>query len=240
VVEPWELALLIAVAGLGGFVDAIAGGGGLLTLPALMVAGLPPHVAMATNKGQSVFGSGGSLTRFAHSPLLDRRRVLPTFAPTVIAAGLGVGAVRLVDPDVLTPLVTVLLTAAAILILLGQRVRATHGPAIERPAWVAAAVGAGAGFYDGFFGPGTGTLLIVAYLLLSCCCGATGRTRPAPTPRSPTSPVTSGRCSSSRQWGWSTGGSPCRWAPRSWLAAGAGRTSRSATGPASSARRRSA
>lgn len=72
--EPAALALLVGAAGLAGFIDAIAGGGGLVTLPALLYAGLPPHLALGTNKGQSVFGSGMALARFWRTPLLDRTR----------------------------------------------------------------------------------------------------------------------------------------------------------------------
>lgn len=62
--DPAVLAMLAGVAGLAGMVDAVAGGGGLLTVPALLMAGLPPHVALATNKGQSVWGSTAALIRF--------------------------------------------------------------------------------------------------------------------------------------------------------------------------------
>jgi hypothetical protein len=63
--------LLVAVAFVAGFVDAIAGGGGLLTLPALLAAGLPPHLALGTNKGQSVWGSAASLATYRRAGLVD-------------------------------------------------------------------------------------------------------------------------------------------------------------------------
>ena len=69
-----ELALLTAVALAAGIVDAIAGGGGLLTVPALLAAGLPPHLALGTNKGQSVFGSFAALVRFSRAGLVDPAR----------------------------------------------------------------------------------------------------------------------------------------------------------------------
>ncbi|MEI7704261.1 MAG: TSUP family transporter, partial [Deltaproteobacteria bacterium] len=67
------LALLVVASFVAGTVDAIAGGGGLLTLPALLAAGLPPGLALGTNKGQSVFGSGAALLRFARAGLVDGR-----------------------------------------------------------------------------------------------------------------------------------------------------------------------
>ncbi|HSD22536.1 MAG TPA: TSUP family transporter [Anaeromyxobacter sp.] len=75
-VEPGlgEIALLTLVALVAGTVDAIAGGGGLLTVPAILWAGLPPHLALGTNKGQSVFGSLAALARFVRGGLVDGRR----------------------------------------------------------------------------------------------------------------------------------------------------------------------
>ena len=79
--EPTATTLaLVAVATVAGFVDAIAGGGGLLTLPALLTAGLPSHLALGTNKGQSVFGSGAATLRFWRAGALERRRSLTSFA----------------------------------------------------------------------------------------------------------------------------------------------------------------
>lgn len=160
------IALLVAVAFAAGFIDAIAGGGGLLTLPALLLAGLAPHDALGTNKGQSVFGSSASLLRFAHSKLLDRRRAWPAFAFGFAGAGVGAVAVRFVDSSVLTPLITVLLMAVAAFMLFGRRLMRTDGRRVDRGTVAIACVAGGIGFYDGFFGPGTGMFLIVAYALL--------------------------------------------------------------------------
>lgn len=161
---PVVLALAL-IAGFAGFVDAIAGGGGLLTLPALLLAGLPPHLALGTNKGQSVFGSGFALARFARSPLFDRSRAVSSALPALAGSAAGVVAVSAVPPRALGPLVMVLLAAAALFFAL-RRARATERQPVARPAWLAALVALVIGAYDGFFGPGTGTFLIVAYVWL--------------------------------------------------------------------------
>lgn len=156
--------LLAAVAGLAGFIDAIAGGGGLLTLPALMMAGFPAHQALGTNKGQSVFGSGAALLRFLRSPLLDRGRAKISFLPALGGAAAGAALVSQLHPDVLRPVVMALLLSAAFLLMLpGPRFESKRH--VDRPAWHAAGTALVLGTYDGFFGPGTGTFLIIAYAL---------------------------------------------------------------------------
>jgi uncharacterized membrane protein YfcA len=160
------IALLTAVAFAAGFIDAIAGGGGLLTLPALLLAGLSPHDALGTNKGQSVFGSGASLFRYAHSRLLDQKRAWPAFAFGLVGAAAGAVIVRFVDSSILTPFITVMLIAVACFMLFGRGLMRTDRPRVERSLWTLAGVAGGIGFYDGFFGPGTGMFLIVAYALL--------------------------------------------------------------------------
>ena len=157
--------ILLSLVGLAaGFVDAIAGGGGLLTLPAILLAGLPPHLALGTGKGQAVFGSGISLLRFYHSPLLDRHRAWTSFGAGFVGSAIGVALVWLVPPTALRPLVTALLLAVAIFMLV-YRPKPSPDFAVRRPLWLAGIVGLFMGFYDGFFGPGTGTILIMIYLL---------------------------------------------------------------------------
>jgi uncharacterized protein len=166
--------LLALVALAAGTVDAIGGGGGLLTVPVLLAVGLPPHLALGTNKGQSVFGSGAALVRFSRAGLVPWSRARWTFPLGFLGALLGAELVLWVRPEVLRPLVLVLLLAAAAFVLLRPRVAeraesseeavAEGTPAEPRPAarsGSAAGLAFGVGAYDGFFGPGTGTLLIV-------------------------------------------------------------------------------
>jgi hypothetical protein len=163
-----EIALLVAVALAAGTVDAIAGGGGLLTVPALLWVGLPPHVALATNKGQSVFGSFAALVRFARGGLVDPARARVTFPLGFAGSVAGAALVLVVPADTLRPLVLALLAFAALFVGLGRppRARFEERPAPRRGPLLAGAVALVVGAYDGFFGPGTGTFLIVAFVAL--------------------------------------------------------------------------
>ncbi|HVP69507.1 MAG TPA: TSUP family transporter [Anaeromyxobacteraceae bacterium] len=148
-----------------GAVDAVAGGGGLITLPSLLAAGLPPGVALGTNKGQSVFGSGAALVRFARAGLVDRRMARVTFPSGLAGSLVGAGLVLLVPPSALRPLVLVLLVTVAVVLALRPAAPAPRAVPRRRPAAVAAVIAAVIGAYDGFFGPGTGTFLIFAFTL---------------------------------------------------------------------------
>ncbi len=150
-----------------GAMDAVGGGGGLVTVPALLAAGLPPHLALGTNKGQSVFGSFAALSRYAHAGLIDRRAAAFAFPLSLAGSAAGVLLTLAVRPEVLRPVVLVLLIAAAAVVVL-VRPAERRGPAPSRLRgdliWAAAALGIGA--YDGFFGPGTGTFLILVLVTL--------------------------------------------------------------------------
>ena len=159
------LALLVAVAFAAGFVDSIAGGGGLLSLPALLAAGLPPHLALGTNKGQSVFGSAAATVRYAHAGVVDRRRALVSFPAGFCGALLGAWLVLRLRPDVLRPLVLVLLVAAAA-VLVVRRPGGDHRPLTTAILPAASGIALLIGTYDGFFGPGTGTFLLIAHTVV--------------------------------------------------------------------------
>jgi uncharacterized membrane protein YfcA len=130
-------------------------------LPALLAAGLPPHLALGTNKGQSVFGSGAALTRFLRAGWIDGGRARLEFAAGFLGSLLGAALLLYLPAHVLRPVVLVLLVLAAVGLLVpppsanGQR---------GRPVWIAVAIALVLGAYDGFFGPGTGTFLILAYV----------------------------------------------------------------------------
>jgi uncharacterized membrane protein YfcA len=164
---PGAVALLAAMAFAGGVVDAIAGGGGLLTLPALAAAGLPPHLVIGTNKGQSVFGALSALFAFARAGLVERRRALASFPAAAGGAVMGGLLVLALRPEVVRPLILVLLVAVAAFV--GLR-RGAPRPGARVPARWLLPVAAGwsllIGAYDGFFGPGTGTFLIVGFVAL--------------------------------------------------------------------------
>jgi uncharacterized membrane protein YfcA len=157
------IAGLTAAAFLAGLLDAIGGGGGLITLPALLAAGLPPHQALATNKGQSVFGSSTALVRYARAGLVRTDRARVTFPAGFIGSLAGAALVMLVSSAVLRPLAVALLVAAALFVALHRaRTRTVESGRVGGHA-LALAIALVIGAYDGFFGPGTGTFLIVAF-----------------------------------------------------------------------------
>ncbi len=158
----------LAVVGLAaGLVDAIAGGGGMLTLPALLASGLPPHLALGTNKGCSTWGTAMATVTFARRGRLRLRRTAAGFLAGCAGALLGARLQLALDPKALRPIVLALLLAVAV-ILTVQRPKPTADDAAvpPRPLVLATMLGLCLGVYDGFFGPGTGTFLIVAQVAL--------------------------------------------------------------------------
>lgn len=158
-------ALLIAVAFVAGGIDALAGGGGLLTIPALMAAGIPPVSALATNKLQSATGTASAFLTFHRAGHVD----LKSFALPALGAFLGSvaggTAVQFVDPRFLSAFVPVLLIAMGLYFLLAPPMSD-----VDRHARMGriglTMVTTGIGFYDGFFGPGTGSFLTTALVAL--------------------------------------------------------------------------
>src|SRR5258705_8312291 len=160
------LALAVA-AFFAGAVDAIGGGGGLIMVPALLAAGLPPHLALGTNKGQSLFGSLAAAIRYSRDGLVDRKAARVTFPSAFVGSLGGAALVLVVEPKVLRPLVLALLIAAAVLVTI-LRPRSAGGAAgPQRGALpIAGMVALIVGAYDGFFGPGAGTFYIAGFVVL--------------------------------------------------------------------------
>ncbi|WPL18822.1 Sulfite exporter TauE/SafE [Thiorhodovibrio winogradskyi] len=158
--------LLVALALVSGAIDAIAGGGGLLTIPALLWVGLPPVVALATNKAQAVFGSFAATAHFARQgmikPLQAWRAVLATF----IGAGVGALLVQHLASDLLEQLIPLLLIGFALYFGLSPRAADIDSRQRLGATSFALLIGFGVGFYDGFFGPGTGTFFAAGYVAL--------------------------------------------------------------------------
>ncbi len=164
--ETSTLIFLAAAALLAGFVDSIAGGGGLLALPALLLAGLDPISALATNKLQGSFGTASATYAYwrkGHLNLIDHwRAVIATF----IAACLGVAAIKYAPTQWLNAGLPILLILIAIYFALSPKLtNKTKTPRIPLAAFsfgLAPAIG----FYDGIFGPGTGSFFMLALVTL--------------------------------------------------------------------------
>lgn len=154
--DPWIVAALTLTGVLTGFIDAVAGGGGLIMMPALLYAGLPPHVALGTNKLQSVMGTTVAANTFWRHGLLKFRPNLGTALVVFVGAALGALVVQVIDAGVLQIIVPGLLLAVGLYVVFSPRmddndVQQRLGPRGYAP------VAGGIGFYDGFFGPGTGS-----------------------------------------------------------------------------------
>lgn len=157
---------LSAVGALAGLVDAIAGGGGLLSLPALLWVGLPPVDALATNKAQGVFGTFTASVHFVRQGAVDLRRMTMAIACTFFGATAGALAVQQLDAGVLESLVPLLLIGFALYFWLTPGVGITDTECRLTDPKFALLIGTSLGFYDGFFGPGTGTFFAAAFVLL--------------------------------------------------------------------------
>jgi uncharacterized membrane protein YfcA len=165
------LALLLAVAAfLAGLVDAIGGGGGLISLPALLAAGLPPAIAIGTNKGQAIFGAVSAFTSFWRRGGIDRDRAPIGFAAGFAGSCAGAVALMAMRPEPLRPVVVALLIVATVVMLAGRRQMATPrawlGEAGAGRTVALVAIALVLGVYDGFFGPGTGSMLILSFVIV--------------------------------------------------------------------------
>lgn len=164
--DPLVLLALGAVGMLAGFVDAIAGGGGLVALPALLSAGLPPVSALATNKLQSVIGTAMAAATYWRKGYVDLRRLVPSMAMTFAGSLLGAATVKGIDTSLLSLVVPGALIAIAGYFALAPRLTdADRHARLRFPAWVPV-MGFAIGYYDGIFGPGTGSFLTMGFVTL--------------------------------------------------------------------------
>ena len=164
-IEPWAYVALTATAVLTGFIDAIAGGGGLIMMPALLFAGVPPVNALATNKLQSMFGTATACANYARKGLVDWRAHKGTMALVFTGASLGVIAVQSLETKALALIIPLLLMGVAFYVLVSPRMSdedAHQRLSARGYAPVAGLIGA----YDGFFGPGTGSFFTTSLVAL--------------------------------------------------------------------------
>lgn len=157
----------VCVAGFAaGFVDSIAGGGGLISMPALLAAGLPPHLALGTNKLQSALGTSFATGNYARRGLVTREGLASGVTCTAVAAFAGAWAVTRLPGDFLVRVIPWLLAAIFLYVLASPRVGETRRAARLGVVAFHVALGCALGFYDGFFGPGTGTFWTAGYVVL--------------------------------------------------------------------------
>lgn len=149
---------------LAGFVDSIAGGGGLISLPAYLLAGVPVHFALGTNKLSSTMGQLIASFRYYRSGFVDLFLCVPSMGTALAGSALGTSLTLLVHERYLRWLLVGTLPVIAVYVLRKKELRPRE-PAFSRPktAVIAALISFVIGAYDGFFGPGAGTFLILLY-----------------------------------------------------------------------------
>ena len=164
-IDPLAYPIMTAVAVVSGFVDSIAGGGGLIMMPALFFAGASPLQALGTNKLQSMFGTGAALRNYWRSGLVEWRPNRLTVALVFAGAVAGALVVQSIQTTLLNLIIPVLLVGSALYVLLSPRMSdedAEHRVTSQGYAPLGTAIG----FYDGFFGPGTGTFFSTSLVAL--------------------------------------------------------------------------
>lgn len=164
--SPLQYVLLFAAGLAAGTVDAIAGGGGLITLPALLGVGVPVPLALGTNKLGAVFGTASATWSFAQRGAVDLRECVAGIAFTSVGALGGAYAVRRLDPELLAKAVPWLLAAIVVYMVFRPQMGETDRHHRMEPPAFYALFGLGLGFYDGFFGPGVGSFWTIAFVML--------------------------------------------------------------------------
>lgn len=160
----WRLPILFGTGLAAGFVDSIAGGGGLITLPVLLSLGLEPKDALGTNKLQASFGSGSASWHYARARAVDPRDCVRGFCCSFVGAALGSMAVQQLARALLERIIPIVLLVVAAYTLLKPRFGAEDVRARMNRRSFDFIFGLGIGFYDGFLGPGTGTFWTMAFM----------------------------------------------------------------------------
>jgi uncharacterized protein len=173
------LALLVLAAFCAGFVDSIAGGGGLITIPALLLAGAPPVTALATNKLQGLFGALSAAVHYARAGQVDLRAVIWPAVAAFVASGVGAVFASWVPVEVIRAGLPVVLIGIAVYFALKKGLSDEDRAARVSGAVLWAGIVPLVGFYDGLIGPGTGSFYMIALVALGGfgVLRATGQTK---------------------------------------------------------------
>lgn len=166
--DPSLLLILVVFGFLAAFIDSVVGGGGLIALPALLFTGLTPAAAVATNKLAGTIGSLTSTVMFYRSGELNLKSVYKLFPLTFIGSMIGAWTVHLMNPELLKPLMLIMLAVVAIYTIFKKdwgSISTDKKFAIHHQIIFMLVIFA-IGFYDGFIGPGTGSFLIFAFLMM--------------------------------------------------------------------------
>lgn len=163
----WEiLAIIIPTIFVAGFVDAIAGGGGIISISGFMLTGMPMHYVIGTNKTQSLFGTMVATLNYVRKGCFDKRFVLFSILGALIGGGLGSWLALTLTDHVLRIGMFIVLPLMAVFILFGKKPKKMLSHESRRSIYLCSfLVGITVGFYDGALGPGSGTLYIIGFSL---------------------------------------------------------------------------
>ena len=159
--------MLALAAFAAGFVDSIAGGGGLITIPALLLAGFSPVEALGTNKLQGMFGSGSATIHYASKGHVDLRRQLPSALLALAGSAVGALLATIVPGDLLRALLPLVLIAIALYFALKPNMNDVDRAERLSPFLFGLTMVPAIGFYDGLFGPGAGSFYMLAFVALA-------------------------------------------------------------------------
>ena len=163
-----ETVLLLGFAAFfGGFMDSIAGGGGLITVPALLLGGFSPIEALGTNKLQGIFGSGSATIAYAAKGHVDLRKQLPSAAMSFLGSVLGALTATIIPGDFLRAILPFMLVALALYFALKPNMDDVDRAQRLSPFLFGLLLVPVIGFYDGAFGPGTGSFFMLAFVSLA-------------------------------------------------------------------------
>jgi uncharacterized membrane protein YfcA len=163
---PFLFPLLFLAGFTAGLLDSMAGGGGLITIPVLLGIGMPPRTALGTNKLQGMFGSGSAMLHYARGGAVDIRACASGVLWTAVGAVVGTLGVQRLDPAVLRTAIPLLLIVIALFLLFSPRLGMADARERLNRRRFFVLFGLSIGFYDGFFGPGTGTFWAMAFVLV--------------------------------------------------------------------------
>lgn len=164
--SPLDYAIVLPFIFLAGFIDAIAGGGGLISLPAYWSVGIPPHIALGTNKFSSCSGTIFSTARYFRAGMIDVPVALLSAVMALLGSWMGASTALIVSAHFLNYLLIILIPLITVLILFNKNIGFSDRAHLLKLGYrltLGALAGLVIGFYDGFFGPGTGTFLIIIY-----------------------------------------------------------------------------
>ena len=162
--ETEAFVLLMLVGVFAGFVDSAVGGGGLLRLPAMLSAGLPPHIALGTNKFASASAAAIASAKYLQSEIVPRRAALIGWVLMILFSIVGAKVVLSVSADMLLGIVIAVLSALFFYVLFNPQFGREEDIKEDKVIPVTVGMGAGLGFYEGFLGPGTGSMLMAGYI----------------------------------------------------------------------------